>query len=273
MKRFFLLVVICFCFSFISAQDEPVEISLIESFITPEIPNTFVIAFFTGESCKSKVVLKTGEEIVINPEYSEDHKARVDLTPFEFDTNYIKYNIVVETEDGRITESETYEVEFPGEIKNKGGWLQYAWTCCAGGVIFGVPAPSYINIEGESKFGLSKEIPVISFFSKGYNYPAGYLGLEYAHIIDVNRANFMRAGYKHIFQPGTIEYISPGVNYITNFKGYNGISPEISFGLFRLYNTFTLYTRYRYTFQPIENGVDFHEVSIGLYSNFFSFNL
>jgi hypothetical protein len=259
--------------STLHAQDDPVEIYLIESFITPELPNTFVLTFFTSQICKSIVVFKSGQEIEISNEYVEEHKARIDLTPYEIDTTFIKYNIFLETEDGKIIKSETYEVEFPGLIKMKGTWLSYAWTCCIGGIVFGLPAPTYVNIDGEDKFSLAKEIPLFSFFSTGKNYPYGYIGIEYAYIFKMKHNNFMRVGYKQMFQPGTIEYISPGVNLFTNFNGYNGISPEVTIGLFRFYNTFALYTRYRYNFQPVKGGIDFHEISIGLYSNFFSINL
>lgn len=273
MKKFFALLFAVLFFTILQAQDEPVEIYLIESFITPEIPHTFVLTFFTGESCKSKVVFKSGRTIEINNEFVEDHKVRIDLTDFDIDTNYIKYNIVIETEDGRTTTSETYEVEFPGEIKNKGGWLSYAVTCCIGGVVFGLPAPAYVNIDGENKFSLTKEIPVVSFFSKGYNYPAGYIGIEYSYIFKTENSNYLRAGYKRMLKPGGIEYIAPGLSYFSNFKGFNGISPEVSFGLFRIFNTFTVYTRYRYNVQPIKNTRHFHEISLGLFSNFFSVNL
>jgi hypothetical protein len=85
--------------------------------------------------------------------------------------------------------------------------------------------------------------------------------------------NYFRIGYKHLIDIPGIEYVSPGINGFTNFQGFNGISPEVSLGLFKILNTFTLYTRYRYNAKPGDSGSGFHEISIGLYSGFFAIYL
>jgi hypothetical protein len=89
----------------------------------------------------------------------------------------------------------------------------------------------------------------------------------------VSKGNYLRTGYKQIFEPGFIEYVSPGVKVFTNFAGNNGISPEISFGLFRMLDSFTVYARYRYNIKPGDSSANFNEISIGLYSSFFSLYL
>jgi hypothetical protein len=77
-------------------------------------------------------------------------------------------------------------------------------------------------------------------------------------------------GYKHLIEVPGIEYVSPGVNGFTNLKGFNGISPELSMGLFKIFDTFTVYSRLRYNFQPGRRNSEFSEISIGLYSGFFA---
>jgi hypothetical protein len=119
---------------------------------------------------------------------------------------------------------------------------------------------------------LAKEIPVFSIYGEGYNYPTGYIGVEYAYIFNAPYKHFLRLGYKHIFQLNFLEYFSAGLNGYTDFLGFNGISPEVSIGFFKIYNAFTVFGRYRYNFKPSDVNEDFYEISIGLYSNFFSFN-
>ena len=128
-------------------------------------------------------------------------------------------------------------------------------------------------MNGDSHFSLVKEMPLLTFFSSGYNYPSTYISLEYAHVFDAPIKNFLRLGYKKIIQLPVIEYMSPGVNLFTDFLGLNGISPEISIGWFKVYNVFTVYSKYRYNYKPGGSNADFQEITVGLYSNFFSINL
>jgi hypothetical protein len=70
-----------------------------------------------------------------------------------------------------------------------------------------------------------------------------------------------------------LKYLSPGVSLYTNFLGNNGVAIEFSAGLFTIVDTFTLYARYRYNLKPGDSSGNFHEMSFGLYSGFFSFYL
>ena len=250
-----------------------VEIYLIDSFITPEIPHKLVVSFFTSDTVKSQISLIGLKDFKISDKFIENHKIEIDLSRFENLSTPLKYRIYVQDVEGEKSRSQIYEAALPKVLVSDNdrnlGMLQ---VCCFGGVIFGLPSPTYVSIKGQNYFGLSKEIPLFSFYSGGYNYPVGYFGVEYSYIFKAERKNFLRVGYKHIFQTDFIKFISPGVNYFTDFKGYNGISPEITFGLFQIQNVFTLFTRYRFNFQPGAKGSEFNEVSIGLYSNFFSIN-
>lgn len=268
-----ILLVFCLGFQKITGQTEEIEIFIIDSYISPEAPYKFTLSFFTSDSCKSKVIIEDKKEFTVTEEYSEFHKVEIEVNKLQLKNSTIRYKIVLTDRDKHIVESQWFEVEKPEYLDTEnlkgGGLLQ---VCCIGGIIFGLPSPAIVLKENKKYLGLTKEIPLFSFYSGGYNYPFGYLGAEYAYVFNSNSKNFLRIGYKQIFQTDFIKYVSAGVSYFLDFKGYNGISPEISLGLFQVQNVFTFYTRYRYNFQPDRSGTEFYEISVGLYSNFFSIN-
>jgi hypothetical protein len=254
-------------------NDEAIEIYLIDSYVTPELPHRFILSFFTSDSVTSKVKLNGEYEFNVSTEFTDQHVAEFNITKMKFDSTIVPFILTVESLDGKEFNSEKFELVLPSEYElDVEKDLSLFTVCCFGGVVFLLPSPTYVSYQGESYFGLSKEVPIISFFSGGYNYPAGYIGIEYAYIFNAPVKNFIRLGYKQIFELPGIEYISPGLNVYSDFLGYNGISPEVTVGLVRVYNVFTLYSKYRYNFQPGNAGRDMHEISIGLYSNFFSLN-
>lgn len=273
-----LCIILLLCGSFFAQEktglSEEIEIFIIDSYISPEAPYKFTLSFFTNDSCFSKVILEDKKEFIITKELTDFHKIEIDINKLQLKDSSINYKILLTFRKNNNYESQWYEVEKPEYLNlenfNSAGLLQ---VCCFGGVIFGLPSPT-ILLKGSNKYlSLSKEIPLFSFYSGGYNYPFGYIGAEYAYVFKSDSKNFLRIGYKQIFQLDVIKYVSAGINYFSDFKGYNGISPEISIGLFQVQNVFTFYTRYRYNFQPDRSGTDFHEISIGLFSNFFSINL
>ena len=257
-------------FSYIStAQQDTIEIYIIDNFVTPELPNKLMLSFFTSEVCKSKLNINGTNELIISSEPTDNHKIQVDLTSYTLKSKENYFTIIVEDELGNSYTSEKDEFEIPKEIIVEGG-SNFLMFCLFGGVVFALPSPVYVLTKESQYFSLTKEIPLIFLKSSGYNYPTGYFSVEYSHIINAPVKNFFRAGYKHIIAIPGLEYVSPGMNYITNFKGYNGISPEISLGLFKIFNTFTVYSRYRFNAKPGEPGSEFHEISLGLYSGFFA---
>lgn len=255
----------------ITAQTtEPTEIYVIDSYVSPEKPHRLIISFSTSEECTSVLKVKSSKDYNVSDSLTYNHLIEIDLSDL-FELSSIKYRIVVKNRDNQETVSEEYEVALPNETltaTNSSNWYQM----CIGGLVFAIPSVEYLVMDGAEYWGLSKEIPLFSFYSGGYNYPFGYINLEYSHYLKAPRKNFMRVGYKHIFQSNEIKYISPGVSLFGDFKGYNGLSAEVSIGLFQIQNIFTVYTRYRYNFQIKSGGKDFYEFSLGLYSNFFSLN-
>lgn len=250
-----------------------VEITIIDSYITPELPHTFVLSFFTSDSCTS--VLKLGDKYTykVSEKPTDSHKIEIDLTSLKFDSLLIHYTITA-TDRNKKEFSQSFETILSDEsllVKNKN--FNLFNICCMGGTIFGLPSPTYVIMDNRSYLALSKEIPLFSFYSGGYNYPSAYLSVEYKYIPKFDAKHQLGLGYKQVYQLPVIEYIAPGAGYFTNFKGNYGLSFETSLGLFKFYNVFTLYTRYRYNQFIGDEKSHFHEISIGLYSNFFSLNL
>ncbi|MEI7812035.1 MAG: hypothetical protein WCJ01_06370 [Ignavibacteria bacterium] len=255
-----------------------IEVFLIDSYITPEKPRKFILTFYTSDSCRSRIMLDNKYAFEISPVPAGEHKAEIDVSALKFDSTDIPFVIHILDKDGVADSSEKYEVAVPNYLKQEATAAEGAGSnlflmCCLGGTVFGLPSPTYVVWGGNRYFSLSKEIPVLSLQTRSYKYPTGYFSVEYSYIFDAPKKNFLRAGYKHIFDMPYIEYLSPGVNFFTDLKGFNGISPEISVGWFKIYDLFTLYTRYRYNYKPGESGGDFHELSVGLYSGFFTFHL
>lgn len=273
---FFLLL--CVFIQPLKAQDSTnidsseMEIYLVDAYVKPEPPYTFILTFYTNKVCKSNVIIDGKYEFVVSNGLSEAHSAKINLTGLTFLNRNVDF--VIETIDslGNKFTSEEYEFDLPYEPIIKDG--SSLWTLCLfAGSVFLIPSPGYVRSDGENYFSFTKEIPVISFRSKSRNYPASYIALEYTHIFNAPHKNFARVGFKRIFEVGGIEYISPGLTAYSNFKGQNGFGAEVSLGLFSMFDTFTLYTRYRYNFKPGDTNSNFHEIYLGLYTRFFSIYL
>jgi hypothetical protein len=257
----------------IYAQEEnDFEFYLIDNYVTPEQPHRFILSFFTSDNAKTKVMIDDKDEYIVSETLIDNHKIEIDISKLTFSNTIIPFFMTAEDSAGNKYYSERYEFELPyeTEVKSGSGILTF---CLFGGVVFGLPSPVYVRMNEENYFSLTKEIPLVFLKSTGLGYPTGYFSAEYSHIFNAPVKNFLRAGYKHLIEVPGIEYVSPGLNGFTNFNGFNGISPELSIGLFRIYNVFTVYSRYRFNVKPGTGGNEFHEVSLGLYSGFFAIYL
>ncbi len=269
-KLFFLLL---FFSVSIFAQNDTLEVFIIDAFVTPEKPHTFKLTFFTSEEVKTKILINNKYTIDVSKEYLGDHSVEIDFTNYKFVSKFIPYKILAVDSEGIKSESEQFELILPYEkfIETKEGNNPIT-TLLSGLFLYFLPSPNYVVSEYDEYFSLTKEFSLITFYSSGYNYPDGNISLEYTHIYG-DISNYLRIGYKHIIPIDVIEYISPGLTGFTNFDGFNGIGAELSIGIFKLYDVFTVYSRYRYNFKPTQTNQYFHEVSIGLYSNFFTIDI
>jgi hypothetical protein len=272
LKIILLLVFTLFSIANLFSQSDSIEVYLIDAYSTTVIPYTFKLSFYTSDTCKTKVILEDKYEFEVSADFTDFHKTEIDLTDLDFDGKVVDFVIISETGSGEVYRSEKFDFDLPFEPQIKSGSDLFT-LCLFGSAIFLLPYPSYVSDGHSSYFSLTKEIPVISFRSRSLNYPSGYLSLEYSYIFDAQERNFLRAGYKRIVELPHIEYVSPGITLYTNFKTNQGISPEISVGLFTIKDTFTFYGRYRYNITLHSAGKNFNEIYIGLYSGFFSLYL
>jgi hypothetical protein len=272
LKIILLLVFTLFSIANLFSQSDSIEVYLIDAYSTTVIPYTFKLSFYTSDTCKTKVILEDKYEFEVSSDFTDFHKTEIDLTDLDFDGKVVDFVIISETGSGEVYRSEKFDFDLPFEPQIKSGSDLFT-LCLFGSAIFLLPYPSYVSDGHSSYFSLTKEIPVISFRSRSLNYPSGYLSLEYSYIFDAQERNFLRAGYKRIVELPHIEYVSPGITLYTNFKTNQGISPEISVGLFTIKDTFTFYGRYRYNITLHSAGKNFSEIYIGLYSGFFSLYL
>jgi len=272
--KYLIILIIGLALPSIFAQSEAdsIEVYLIDGYVKPEPPLKFVLSFFTSDIAKSVVVIDGRYSSPVSDEFTDMHKAEIDLEDMKFYEKIVPFVIKTENENGKTFTSETFDFDLPFEPEIKGG-SDFVQLCLFGGAIFLLPYPNYAIQNGQGSFSLTKEIPLISFRSSNLNYPAGFLSLEYSYIFDAEEKNYLRAGYKKIYELPHIKYLSPGVSLYTNFLGNNGIGLELSAGLFTIVDTFTFYARYRYNIKPGDSSGNFHEMSLGLYSGFFSFYL
>ena len=272
LDKIILLLIILIITGPIFSQTDSVEVYLIDAYCTREIPYKFKLSFYTSEVCKSKVLIEDKYEYTVSDTFVDMHKTEININDLSFPSQIVNFIIVTETESGKIFKSEKFDFDLPYEPKIESGSDLFT-LCLFGSVIFLLPYPGYAFDSNSNYFSLTKEIPFISFRSKSLNYPAGYLSIEYSYIFNSDNPNYLRLGYKRLFDTPHIEYISPGISLYTNFDINQGISPELSFGLFTIEDTFTFYVRYRYNFALQNNGNNFQEINIGLYSGFFSLYL
>jgi hypothetical protein len=256
----------------VSGKSDSVEVYIIDSFITPEIPHTFILSFFTNEKATSKVIIDNKYTYDVSDTLTENHKAQINISNLKFDKETVPFVIVVKDSLGNESRSDVNNFDLPKEVKIKSE-SNFLLLCLFGGTVFLLPGPSVALTKHKNYFSLTKEIPLISIKKEGFNYPLGYVSVEYSHIFNAPIKNILRLGYKHIIEIPALQYVSPGISAFTNFEGFNGISPEFSVGFFKILDTFIVYARYRFNFKPGDSKNDFQEIGLGLYSNFFSIHL
>ncbi|MCH8034192.1 MAG: hypothetical protein IH950_10630 [Bacteroidetes bacterium] len=257
---------------FAQPDADSIEVYLIDAYVQPEPPQKFILSFFTSDIAKSVVIIDGRYSYPVSNEFADMHKTEIDMADMKFSGKIVPFVIITENENGKTFTSESFDFDLPFEPEIIGG-SNIVQLCLFGGSIFLLPYPNYVIQNGQNYFSLTKEIPIISFRSSNLNYPAGFLSLEYSYIFDAETNNYLRAGYKKIFELQYLKYLSPGVTLYTNFLGNNGVGLELSAGLFTIVDTFTLYARYRYNLKPGDSSGNFHEMSLGLYSGFFSYYL
>jgi len=251
---------------------DSIEVFIIDAFVPPEASDIFTLTFYTSDLCKSAIMLDGKYLIPISEKATDNHRAEINLAQYKFGKELIPYYIIVEDESGNKWNSEAYDIEIRKELVVESSGSNF-FSCLMGGIVFLTPNIAYINGHGENYFRLRKELPLFTFHSGGYNYPSGAFMFGYAHTFNFKPNNVLLYGYRHFIEIPVFEYISPYAGGYSNFKGINGASAELSLGLLKIYNVFSIEACGRYSLQPGVKGSEFWEISLGLFSSFFTLNL
>ena len=271
-KRIIFALIFIFYFSpllFSKGDTDSIEVFVIDSFFKRE-NNSFVLSFYTSSLCKSVLILDNKNNYPVSEDLTDNHSIEVDLTKYNSNRSYIEYYLLLTDENNYQHKSEVFELEFRSELVVSSSQSSL-YSCLFGAVVFLIPSPSYINAHSIEFFRLKKEISLFTWYSGGFNHPAGALNIGYAYTFqDFAPRNILLLNYKHIIEIPAVEYISPSIGGFTNFKGNSGASTGLSLGLFNIYNVFTLELSGHYFFNPLKKGTEYWDISIGLFSSFFS---
>ncbi|NUN07632.1 MAG: hypothetical protein HUU54_00475 [Ignavibacteriaceae bacterium] len=277
MKYVLPLFILLFAYPVFAQTDDfdtdSVEVILIEAYVTQDDPDHLILSFFTSEPVKSRLLFGKGEEMTVNGSFVDNHKVKLNISGVKSDTTFLEFVVLVEREDGTGNSSEVFEVELPRreivQLAQESGALT---GCLIGGMVYMIPGVVHYYEAGESYFGIDKELPVISYFRGGYNYPVGYLALEYIHLPKAVTKNFVSITANGILEFKPVEYLSAGIGYTTDFRKSNSLTLDVSVGLFRVLNVFTFYVENRFGYYPSAKS-GYSQQSIGLFSSFFSIQL
>jgi len=255
----------------VSKQDS-IEVYLIDSFVPPENPDIFVVSFYTSDTCLSSALIDGKHNIIISETFTDNHRSEIDISKYIFMNNKVEFLLITIDAEGNIYQSEKYEFTIPVDKVVQAHGSNFI-SCLLGSLVFLTPSPTLILVKKEQYFSLSKDLPIVAFYSGGFNYPKSYLFGGYSYVIKFNDPSILRFGYKYLIEIPYFEFISPGLSAFSNLKGYNGLSSEITIGLFKFYSVFTLTTGGRYNFKPGTTDSEFWEFNIGLFSSFFTLHL
>lgn len=250
-------------------QEEP-EIFLIDAFCKPDSNRILVITYYSSYPVKSKVILENKYEFKVSEELTELHKIRIDLSNLSFEDKQVDFVVKSTDSLGNEYTSETFDFDLPFEPNVVGG-SNILTLCLFGGAVFLLPNPGLVVQNNKAEWSLTKEIPLLAF-RKGYNYASSYISFELSYFNNFENKFNYRLGYKKIWEVKSIEFISAGISGFTNFKNNSGFSPEVTIGLFKLYESFTIYGRYRYNY-IFSSDYGIHELYLGFYSGFFTIYL
>lgn len=263
-----LLFIMAPSFSMALEQDS-IEVYLIDSFVPPENPDVFIVSFYTSDTCLSAILIDGKYEVKISEIFSDNHRAEIDISKYAFQSDKVGFLLITEDAEKNKYKSEKYEFTIPIEkVVQAGG--SNLMSCLFGSIVFLTPSPTLVLTKDEKFFSLSKDLPVFAFYSGGFNYPKGYLFVGYSHTFNFAYRNLARLGFKYIFEVPYIEFVSPGISGFSNMKGFNGVSSEVTLGLFKVYSVFTVTAGSRFNIKPGTAGSEFWEFNVGLFSSFFT---
>lgn len=288
-KRFLLIFILVFFQAgymlqnnlIFAQEEEEFELYLIDNYLRSNEPSKLVLSWMTNIEAKSKVNIPSLGTFTASDTITDKIFFVADVTKLLAYPGDYDFYILSELDDGTEIQSEKFIFTIPNqEIQpletKQSEFSYYFYTCCVGGSLWLVPSLGLSINNKTSKFTITKEIPLLSFGSKSAfkNYPYFYLFAGYTHTIKGDVQNIFRYGYRQMFEmKKIINYLSIGLSGFTNFKGANGISPEVSFSFLRILSTFDLYLLYRFDKELKNGNYSSHQIQLGLYTSSFSLNV
>lgn len=262
-------------------EEEEFELYLIDNYLRSNEPSKLVISWMTNIKAKSKVKILSLGTFTASDTLTDKIFFVIDVSNLLEKPGDYDFYILSELEDGTEIQSEKFIFTVPNqEIQpldtKRSEFSYYFYTCCVGGSLWLVPSLGLSMNDKTSKFTISKEIPLLSFGSNSAfkNYPYSYLFAGYTHTLKGDVQNIFRYGYRQMFElKNIINYLSIGISGFTNFKGTNGISPEVSFSFLRILATFDLYFLYRFDRELKNGNYSSHQIQLGLFTSSFSLNI
>lgn len=291
MKLFQLILLIVFLsVNFSIAQEEDtmdeitdsLEIYLIDNYIKSENDKVLVLSWMTNLQVKSKVEIMDIGIFNVSDSLTDFHQAKIDLNNYTFTKEENFFRIISELEDETQIISDEYSFLVPVEttaqleekqIKTSSSY--YLYNFLLGTTFWLIPSPSLVFENNKTKFGLIKDLPILSIGSSSAykNFPYLYFYLGYSHIPDGYLKNALRFGGKYLYELRDLKhFLSFGIGGFSNFKGKNGLSTELSFSFLKVLNTFEMFIAYSYNYLPSSKN-KFHLISLGLFTSSFSINL
>lgn len=291
MKLFqLLLLIVLLSINFSIAQEEDtmdevtdsLEIYLIDNYIKSENDKVLVLSWMTNLQVKSKVEIKDIGIFNVSDSLTDFHQAKIDLNNYTFTKEENFFRIISELEDGTQITSDEYSFLVPVETSTQPGEKQiktsssyYLYNFLLGTTFWLIPSPSLAIENDQTKFGLIKDLPLLSIGSSSAykNFPYFYFYLGYSHISQGYVKNSLRFGGKYLYELRDLKhFLSFGIGGFSNFKGKNGLSTELSFSFLKVLNTFEMFIAYSYNYLPASKN-KFHLISLGLFTSSFSINL
>ena len=185
-KSILLILLLSVSLSFAQDEISEIDIFVIDSYVTPDEPHKVMLTFFTSENVKANILFNGNDEIEVTSEYLEEHKFEMLLSKLNYDSTSIPYTIIVENNSGVKSTSDEFDLYLPDEynleIKNNSNFIDL----CLGGILYLIPSPTVLNYYPSMlNYALTKELPIISFYGGGYNFPNSYISLEYSYLFDL----------------------------------------------------------------------------------------
>ncbi len=266
------ILTIFIIYTSVFAQANDIEVFLIDSFVESSNKPILKITFFTSEPCFSKIKINNQFEYSLSDSLIEEHKYKIKLSDINIQHDFTYEILLSKNQHFKVYSKE--EILLSDEIKTD---LNSSYSlfkmCCVGGIVFGLPSPQLIMQNGEKYFSLTKQIPILKFYSQNFSEPSSFLSVEYTYIFNDEKTQLFRINYDKYYYKLPIKYVAPGISLFTDFKGYNSVGISVACGLLQLSNVFDLFVKYRYNFNLNKTHKSFSEFTIGINSNFFSINL